>query len=51
MPRAWWLEDFDDYVVVHSCTVEEERLDMLEEVAMVLSRWRMQARLSWARGV
>lgn len=42
MPRVRWLEVLEDYVV-HSYSVEEQRVDRSEDVATVLSRVRMRA--------
>ncbi len=42
MPRARWLEVLEDYVV-HSYSVEEQRVDQSGEVAAVLSTVRMRA--------
>lgn len=42
MPRVRWLEVLEDYVV-HSFSVEEQRVDQSEDVATVLSRVRMRA--------
>jgi len=42
MPRARWLEVLHDYVV-HSYTVEQQRIDQSDDVAVVLSKVRMQA--------
>ena len=42
MPRARWLEVLPDYVV-HSYTIEEQRIDHDDDVAAVLSRVHMQA--------
>jgi ketosteroid isomerase-like protein len=42
MPRARWLEVLEDYVV-HSYSVEDQRVDESGEVAAVLTRVHMQA--------
>lgn len=42
MPRARWLEVLEDYVV-HSYSVEQQRVDQSDDVAVVLSKVRMQA--------
>lgn len=42
MPRARWLQVLDDYVV-HSWAIEEQHIDLVDELAAVLSRVRMQA--------
>lgn len=42
MPRARWLQVLDDYVV-HAYVIEEQHIDLVDDVAAVLSRVRMQA--------
>lgn len=42
MPRARWLEVLDDYLV-DSYSIEEQRVDQSGDVAVVLSKIRMQA--------
>jgi ketosteroid isomerase-like protein len=42
MPRDRWLEVLDDYMV-HSYSVEEQRVDRSDVVATVLSKVQMQA--------
>ena len=42
MPRTRWLEVLADYVV-HSYAVEEQRVDVDDDTAAVLSRVRMRA--------
>jgi ketosteroid isomerase-like protein len=42
MPRVRWLEVLEDYVV-HSYSVEQQRVDQSDDVAAVLSMVRMRA--------
>lgn len=42
MPRARWLEVLDDYVV-HSYSIEHQRIDVEVDAAAVLSRVHMRA--------
>ena len=42
MPRSRWLEVLEHYVV-HSYEVERQHLDRADDLAVVLSRVRMQA--------
>ena len=41
-PRAVWLETLADYVI-HSYSIQAQKVDMLADVAAVLSRVYMQA--------
>lgn len=42
VPRGQWLDSLHDYVV-HDYAVEEQRVDVVGDVAAVLSRVRMRA--------
>jgi ketosteroid isomerase-like protein len=42
MPRVRWLQVLEDYVV-HSYSVEQQRIDQSDDVAAVLSKVRMRA--------